>query len=62
MDEPFHERLEALFDDQALSDQDKKLQSDAIRDEQLAARRGLMLEVTIRALEEGPADPPIHVR
>ncbi|MCV9920398.1 NEL-type E3 ubiquitin ligase domain-containing protein [Pseudomonas sp. BT-42-2] len=62
MDEPFHERLEALLDDQALSDQDKKLQSDAIREEQLAARRGLMLEMTIRALEEGPADPPIHVR
>jgi len=45
-----------------LSDQDKKLQSDAIREEQLAARRGLMLEMTIRALEEGPADSPIHVR
>lgn len=62
VDEPFHERIQAVFDDNVLSEQDKRLQMDAIRDEQKAARRGLMLEVTIRALETGPVNPPIHVR
>lgn len=62
VDGPFHERLETVFDDQALSEQEQKLQSEAIRDEQRAARRGLMLELTLRTLEVGPSDPPIHVR
>jgi len=62
VDLPFRRRLDAVLDDEALTDEERRDQSDAILGEQRAARRGLMLDVTLRLLASGPADPPIEVR
>ncbi|MNP79757.1 hypothetical protein D3C76_1776710 [compost metagenome] len=51
-----------MLDDEALPDEARSAQSDAILGEQRAARRGLMLDLTLVALEAGPEDPPIEVR
>lgn len=61
VDRPFRRRLERLLDDQALTDEARQVQSDAILGEQRAARRGLMLDMTLTALEAGPADAIINV-
>jgi len=62
VDRPFRRRLDAVLDDEALPDEARSAQSDAILGEQRAARRGLMLDLTLVALEAGPEDPPIEVR
>ena len=62
VDLPFRRRLDAVLDDEALTDEERRDQSDAILGEQRAARRGLMLDMTLRLLASGPADPPIEVR
>ncbi|MFK0310957.1 NEL-type E3 ubiquitin ligase domain-containing protein [Pseudomonas sp. NPDC090233] len=62
VDGPFQRRLSAVLDDQSLSDQVRSAHSDAILGEQRAARRGLMLDLTLEALETGPADQSIDVR
>ncbi|MNW70209.1 hypothetical protein D3C74_494360 [compost metagenome] len=51
-----------MLDDEALSEGAMIDQADAIRDAQRAARRGLMLDMTIQAMEEGPKGPSIDVR
>ncbi len=62
VDLPFRRQLDAVLDDDALTEEARLDQVDAIRDAQRAARRGLMLDLTIRAMEVGPEDPAIHVR
>ncbi|MCE7761691.1 hypothetical protein GQL56_03455 [Pseudomonas putida] len=62
VDLPFRRQLETVLDDETLNEGAKLEQADAIRDAQRAARRGLMLDMTIRAMEVGPEDPGIHVR
>ncbi|MCE0910708.1 NEL domain-containing protein [Pseudomonas kurunegalensis] len=62
LDLPFRRQLETVLDDEALPEGEMLEQADAIRDAQRAARRGLMLELTIRAMEVGPEDPGVHVR
>ncbi|MCA4077764.1 NEL domain-containing protein, partial [Pseudomonas kurunegalensis] len=62
VDRPFRRQLETVLDDEALPEGERLEQADAIRDAQRAARRGLMLELTIRAMEVGPEDPGVHVR
>jgi len=62
VDLPFRRQLEAVLEDETLSEGVMLEQADAIRDAQRAARRGLMLDLTIHAMEVGPEDPGIHVR
>ncbi|HYQ48890.1 MAG TPA: NEL-type E3 ubiquitin ligase domain-containing protein [Pseudomonas sp.] len=62
LDRPFHRRVEAVLDDETLSDEERDGQSVAILGAQRAARRGLMLDMTLTLLASGPADPPIEVR
>ncbi|MDH1571727.1 NEL-type E3 ubiquitin ligase domain-containing protein [Pseudomonas sp. GD03746] len=62
VDLPFRRQLETLLDDEALTEGAKLEQADGIRDAQRAARRGLMLDMTIRAMEVGPEESGIHVR
>jgi len=62
LDRPFQRRVAAVLDDEELSDAQRRAQSDAILAEQRAARRGLLLDMTLKALETGPADPAITVR
>lgn len=62
VDRPFRRQLETVLDDATLSEGAMLEQADAIRDAQRAARRGLMLDLTIHAMEVGPEDPGIHVR
>lgn len=54
VDLPFRRQLERVLDDEALSEGAMIDQADAIRDAQRAARRGLMLDMTIQAMEMGP--------
>ncbi|HDS1819189.1 TPA: hypothetical protein QEM96_003872 [Pseudomonas putida] len=61
LDRPFRRRLDSVLDDEALSDEVRRTQSDAILGEQRAARRGLMLDMTLAALEVGPPDAGINV-
>lgn len=51
-----------MLDDEALTEGAMIDQADAIRDAQRAARRGLMLDMTIHAMEVGPKGPAIDVR
>ncbi|ADR60888.1 Leucine-rich repeat-containing protein [Pseudomonas putida BIRD-1] len=62
VDLPFRRQLESVLDDEALSEGARIDQADAIRDAQRAARRGLMLDMTIHAMEVGPKGPSIDVR
>lgn len=62
VDKPFHEQLEAVLDDPALNDETKRGQAQDIKNQQQSARRKLMLERTLRALETVAEDPPINVR
>jgi hypothetical protein len=62
VDLPFRRQLERVLDDEALSEGAMIDQADAIRDAQRAARRGLMLDMTIQAMEVGPKGPSIDVR
>jgi len=62
VDLPFRRQLETVLDDEALLEGAKIEQADAIRDAQRAARRGLMLDMTIRAMEAGPEELGIPVR
>ncbi|MNH33522.1 hypothetical protein D3C79_940450 [compost metagenome] len=50
-----------MLDDEALTDEARQAESDAILGAQRAARRGLMLDLTLAALEAGPADAGINV-
>ncbi|AGZ35730.1 MAG: NEL-type E3 ubiquitin ligase domain-containing protein [Pseudomonas sp.] len=61
VDEPFRQRLETVLDDDTLTDEQRRDQSDATLEEQRAARRALMLDITLRAMEIGPEDPGIDV-
>ncbi|MNE43707.1 hypothetical protein D3C80_1378940 [compost metagenome] len=61
VDRPFRRRLDSVLDDEALTDETRQAQSDAILGEQRAARRGLMLDMTLAALEAGPTDAGIDV-
>jgi hypothetical protein len=61
VDRPFRRRLDSVLDDEALTDGTRQAQSDAILGEQRAARRGLMLDMTLAALEAGPTDAGIDV-
>ncbi|MFF7860275.1 NEL-type E3 ubiquitin ligase domain-containing protein [Pseudomonas monteilii] len=62
VDLPFRRQLDTVLDDESLTDEARLEQVDAIGDARRAARRGLMLDMTIRAMEVGPEDPGIHVR
>ncbi|MFJ4156922.1 NEL-type E3 ubiquitin ligase domain-containing protein [Pseudomonas sp. NPDC089752] len=62
VDRPFQRRLSILLDDLALTDDARRVQSDAILAEQRAMRRRVMLDLTLAALEIGLGDPPIDVR
>ncbi|MDZ3991322.1 NEL-type E3 ubiquitin ligase domain-containing protein [Pseudomonas sp. Teo4] len=62
VDMPFQSRLSAVLENEALTDEARRTQSDALQAERRAARRGLMLDMTLRALDFGPQDPPINVR
>lgn len=62
VDLPFRRQLDAVLDDETLTDEARLEQVDAIGDARRAARRGLMLDMTIRAMEVGPEDPGIQVR
>ncbi|MNC58184.1 hypothetical protein D3C75_1078960 [compost metagenome] len=61
VDRPFRRRLDRVLDDEALTDEARQAESDAILGAQRAARRGLMLDLTLAALEAGPADAGINV-
>ncbi|CAM3870502.1 Plant intracellular Ras-group-related LRR protein 8 [Pseudomonas reidholzensis] len=60
--EPFHTRVDGVLQDQGLSDLARDQQAKAIQEELRAAERGLMLELTLKALETGAEDSPINVR
>ncbi|MFV3288627.1 NEL-type E3 ubiquitin ligase domain-containing protein [Pseudomonas sp. NY11955] len=62
VDLPFRQQLETVLDDEALTEAARLEQADAIRDAQRAARRGLMLDMTARAMEVGPEAPGMQVR
>ncbi|RAS33942.1 MULTISPECIES: NEL-type E3 ubiquitin ligase domain-containing protein [unclassified Pseudomonas] len=62
LDRPFRRRLDAVLDDDTLTDETRRLHADAILGEQRAARRGLMLDLTLNALQVGPDDPAIEAR
>ncbi|WP_079227495.1 NEL-type E3 ubiquitin ligase domain-containing protein [Pseudomonas putida] len=62
LDRPFRRRLDAVLDDDTLTDETRRLHADAILGEQRAARRGLMLDMTLDALQVGPDDPAVEVR
>lgn len=51
---PFRRQLDTVLDDDTLTDEARLQRVDGIRDAQRAARRGLMLDLTIRAMEVGP--------
>ncbi|ATP51021.1 hypothetical protein CR512_17290 [Pseudomonas putida] len=61
VDRPFRRRLDRVLDDEALTDEARQAESDAILAAQRAARRGLMLDMTLAALEAGPPGASIDV-
>lgn len=61
VDLPFRRQLDAVLDDDTLTDENRLQQGDDIRDAQRAARRGLMLDLTIHAMEVGPQAPAASV-
>ncbi|WEL57365.1 NEL-type E3 ubiquitin ligase domain-containing protein [Pseudomonas kermanshahensis] len=61
VDRPFQRQVESVLRDETLSDEARQEQSIAILGAQRAARRGLMLDMTLAALEAGPPDAGIDV-
>jgi len=61
VDRPFQRQVESVLRDETLSDEARQEQSVAILAAQRAARRGLMLDMTLAALEAGPPDAGIDV-